>query len=225
MRRLGWFLVVLVLLAGLAYGADVVLRDAAEDRVAAEVDRVIPGVAHTPDVTIEGFPFLTQVVAGELDSVRLDSAAANVQGLRLQDVVVRLQGVTVESPYRARTAELTALVTPVAAKTALGLTDLDLTVRSGELLAGATVLGLPLDVALTTRVEGSEVVVDVEAFVLGGVRVEATDLPAEITAQVQDLRFAVNGLPANMRLTGVTVVDGGVEIAATGHDIELSAAG
>lgn len=225
MRRLVWTLVVLAVVAGGAYLADTLLRREAEDRVAAEVQQAIPGVEQAPEVTIEGFPFLTQVAAGELQSVRLTAPAATVEGLRLEDVVVRLHGVGTEAPYTARTAEMTALVTPDAAEAALGLADLDLEVRDGELLATASVLGLPLDVAMTATAAGHEIVVDVEAFLLGGFRVESTELPADLTAQLQGLRFAISGLPADMSLTGVTVVDDGLELAAAGSNLTLSAVG
>lgn len=225
MRRLVWTLVVLAVVAGGAYLADTLLRREAEDRVAAEVQQAIPGVEQAPEVTIEGFPFLTQVAAGELQSVRLTAPAATVEGLRLEDVVVRLHGVTTASPYTAETAEMTALVTPDAAEAALGLADLDLEVRDGELLATASVLGLPLDVAMSATAEGHEITVDVEAFLLGGFRVESTELPADLTAQLQGLRFGISGLPADMSLTGVTVVDDGLELSAAGSNLTLSAVG
>ena len=225
MRRLVWTLVVLAVVAGGAYLADSLLRREAEDRVAAEVQQAIPGVEEAPDVTIEGFPFLSQVAAGELESVRLTAAAATVEGLRLEDVVVRLHGVGTQSPYTARTAELTALVTPEAAEEALGLADLDLEVRDGELLATASVLGLPLEVAMTAVAEDHDIVVDVEAFLLGGFRVESTELPGDLTAQLQGLRFRISGLPADMGLTGVTIVDDGLQVSAAGTDLSFAAAG
>ena len=224
MRRLVSTLVVLAVVAGGAYLADTLLRAQAEGQIAAEVQQAIPGVEQPPDVTIEGFPFLMQVAAGELESVRLTAPTATVEGLRLEDVVVRLHGVGTQSPYTAATAELTALVTPEAAEDALGLADLDLEVRDGELIATASVLGLPLDVAMTATAADHDVVVDVEAFLLGGFRVESTELPREITEQLQGLRFAITGLPANMSLTGVTVVEDGLELEAAGHDLTFSAA-
>jgi len=225
MRRLVRTVVVLAVLAGGAYLADTLVRREAEDRVAAEVQQAIPGVEQPTHVAIEGFPFLTQVAAGELSSILLTAPAATVEGLRLEDVVVRLHGVGTEPPYPAETAELRALVTPDAAEAALGLADLDLGVRDGELIATASVLGLPLDVVLTARGEGHDVVVDVEAFLLGGFRVESSELPAGITGQLQDLRLAITGLPANVSLTGVTVVEDGLELEAVGTDLVLSSTG
>lgn len=225
MRRLVWTVVVLAVLAGGAYLADSLMRDRAEERVAAEVEQAIPGVEQPPEVTIEGFPFLTQVAAGELSSVRLAAPSATVDGLRLEDVVVRLHGVGTTSPYTAETAELTALVTPDAAEAVLGLAGLDLGVRDGQLIATTSVLGLPLDVAMSARAEGHEVIVDVEAFVLGGFRVDSSELPADLTAQLQGLRIAITGLPTTMELTGVTVVDDGLRLEAAGTDLALSAVG
>ncbi len=225
MRKLVGTLVVLALLAGASLVVDSVLRNQAERRIAAEVRDAIPGVTQTPDVTIEGFPFVTQVLDDRLGSVRLSAAEATVEGLRLEDVVVRVHGVTTQPPYVADTAEMTALARPDDVSAVLGLDGMELEVRDAELLATAEVLGMPLDVVLAGRPEGREVVVDVTAFELGGFRVDADDLPGEITSQVQGLRFVISGLPEGMVLTEVTVVDDGVRLAAEGRDLRISAAG
>jgi hypothetical protein len=223
-RKVVVTLVVLAALVGVAAVADAVLRRQAEERVAAEVQQAIPGVAEPPDVTIEGYPFVPQVLAGRLESVRLSAPEATVEGLRLEDVVVRVRGVAAQPPYVAETAEMTALARPADVAAVLGLEGMELAARDGELVARAEVLGLPLDALLAVRAEGRDVLIDVTAFELGGFRVESTDLPAAITGQLQDLRFAIPGLPAEMVLTGAEVTDDGVRLAAGGTNLDLGAA-
>lgn len=225
MRRALRVLVVLAVLGGAAFLADTLLRAEAEDRVAAEVGAAVPGVTQDPEVTIEGFPFVTQLASGALQEVRVTAPTATVEGLRLQDVDVRLGEVTTSAPYTASTARMTALVTPEAATDALGLADVELGVRGDELVATTSALGLPLDVAMDVRAEGHDVVVDVAAFVLAGVRVDSADLPDAVTGPLQGLRFTVTGLPEGMTLTEVAVVAGGIEVAASGEDLDLSATG
>lgn len=224
MRKLLGTLVVLAVLAGAAYLVDAVLRNQAEQRIASEVTEAIPGVTEPPAVTIEGFPFVTQLASDRLESVRLSAAEATVEGLRLEDVVVRVHGVTTQSPFVAETAELTALARPADVEAVLGLEGLSLDVRDGELVAGADVLGAPLDVLMSARPDGRDVVVDVTAFELGGFRVESAALPGAITEQLEGLRFAISGLPEGMALTEVTVVDDGVRLAAEGTNLRITAA-
>ena len=164
------------------------------------------------------------MLAGRLESVRLSAPEATVEGLRLEDVVVRVRGVAAQPPYVAETAEMTALARPADVAAVLGLEGMELAARDGELVARAEVLGLPLDALLAVRAEGRDVLVDVTAFELGGFRVESTDLPAAITGQLQDLRFAIPGLPAEMVLTGAEVTDDGVRLAAGGTNLDLGAA-
>ena len=221
MRRTGAGVVVLVVLVGAVLVVDLVLRDQAERRIATEVQQAIPGVAEPPSVAIEGFPFLTQVAASRLGSVRLSAPEATVEGLRLEDVVVRVHGVTTEPPYVAESAELTALARPDDVEAVLGLPDMDLGVDDGELVATADVLGIPVDIALGVRPAGREVVVDVVALEMGGFRVDSSELPAALAAQLEGLRFAISGLPEGMVLTDVVVVADGVRLSAAAEHLAI----
>lgn len=221
MRRLVWTVVVLALVGGGAVATDSVLRGQAEDRIATEVT-AIPGVQTSPEVTIGGFPFLTQLAGGSLDAVRVTAATATVDGLRLDDVAVDLSQVLTESPYTASRAVLTATTTPDAVEDVLAV-DLDLAVRDGLLVAGTTVAGLPLDVVLEARAAGREVVIDITGLVLAGVSVSAGDLPADVTAALQGLRFGLDGLPVGMTLTEVSVLGDALLLRAEGTDLDLAA--
>jgi len=221
MRALVGTVVALGLVVGGAVVVDGVARDQAEDRIAQELTG-LAGVEGQPDVTIGGVPFLTQLAGGRLTSVVVTTDAATVSGLRLEDVEVRFLEVSTSTPYIARRAELTALARPDALAAVLGVADLGLGVRQGELVATTTVLGLPLDVVLVPTADGRAVVVDVTGFVLGGVGVAAEDLPAGVADQLRGLRFDVDGLPAGMALTGVAVVPDGLELTAAGGDLVLT---
>lgn len=70
MRALRIFLILVIVLGGLFVIADRVAVNFAEDQAADRI-KSTEGLANTPDVSIEGFPFLTQVVGGELDDVKI----------------------------------------------------------------------------------------------------------------------------------------------------------
>jgi hypothetical protein len=220
MRGLIWTLVVLTLLLGGAAVADGLARSAAEERVAAEIAQTLPGVGGVPEVSIGGVPFLTQYAAGRLRTVRITADDATVEGLRMEDVAVVLDGVSTSKPYTAERGTLTALVRTQAIADVMSV-PLDLSIRDGELVASMSVFGLPLDVVLEARAAGTAVEVDVTGFVLAGAHVDSADLPAQITAQLQGLAFGVPGLPPGMELTDVTVAADGLVLTAAAEALVL----
>src|SRR5665647_1410449 len=111
MRAMIWIVVVLTVLLGGAVVADGVVRQQTEERIATEMAAGIPGVEQPPAVSIGGFPFLTQLMAGRLGSVHVTAPTATVEGLRLDDVVVELTGVATEAPFTAEHAVMTAITT------------------------------------------------------------------------------------------------------------------
>lgn len=220
MRRLVTIAVVLAVVAGGAAVADTVARTRAEGEIARSVT-AIPGVDGEPDVSIGGFPFLTQASDGVLGSVRLTADEAVLGGLRLSGVSVDLSDVRTDPPYTAARAVLTAHAAPDDVETVLD-GGLDLEIRRGELVATTTVLGLPLDAVLAPRAAGRDVEVDVTGFTLAGVGVSADQLPSDVADVLQGLRFTVDDLPPGMELTEVGVAGDAVVLRAAGTDLDLA---
>ncbi len=222
MRRWVWVLAGVVVLLGGAAVVDTVVRLTTENRIAAEVT-AIPGLSTRPDVTIGGFPFLTQLADGELDDVRLTAPSATVEGLLLEDVVVDLEGVRTEAPFTAVSATLTARTTPDAVERVLTVA-LDLELRGDRLVTTTDVLGLPLDIVLEPRAAGRDVAVEVAGLMMAGIGVDADQLPPDVAAMLTDLVVPLDGLPPGMVLTDVTVDDDGLHLRATGTGLDLTRA-
>ncbi|NTW39087.1 MAG: DUF2993 domain-containing protein [Cellulomonadaceae bacterium] len=212
-----------VVLVGGAVVADGIARDRAEQRIATTLQTEL-GLAQPPDVTIDGSPFLTQLVAGELSDVHLTSPAATVGGLDLADITVDLSGVSTSAPTTAHDARVDALMTVDAAQALLPADlALDLAIDGSDLVASTTLLGLPLDAALTPRADGRAIVVDVRQITVAGLAVTVDDLPSALAAQVTGLRIPLDGLPDGTGLTSVTVTDAGLRLTAAGQDVVLDA--
>ena len=121
MRALRIFLIVVVILAGLFVGADRLAVGFAQDKAADEL-RSNENLSEQPDVSINGFPFLTQVASGELDDVEIkikdyeastsgaagggSSAGAKGGGtILIQDLTARMKGVEFSDNYHSATAD------------------------------------------------------------------------------------------------------------------------
>ena len=91
----GWLiaLVVVVVIGALLVVADVVVRNIAEQRVAAQLEQNLPeGVEGDVDVSINGFSVIAQYLAGSMDHVELTAPALSVAGVPI-DVAVDLRDV------------------------------------------------------------------------------------------------------------------------------------
>ncbi|MGW1889831.1 LmeA family phospholipid-binding protein [Streptomyces sp. NPDC002004] len=172
MRALRILLIITVVLMGLFVAADRLAVGFAEDQAADKL-RSSEGLTSTPDVTINGFPFLTQVANGQLDDVEIgikdyeaSTGGANGTGgnaggserIRIDRLHARMRGVTFSGDYSSATAS-------EASGTAA--------VSYPELLKAAHVEPVRLTAGVTAQVVGlsdggnGKIKVAVEATVLG----------------------------------------------------------
>jgi len=219
--------VVLAVVAGGAVVADRTAAATTRDTVARELTTSFEAVHGRPDVTIGGFPFLTQLLAGKLSDITVHVDGLTFDGVAVTDVDVDAVGVTTAEPYRLDRAVLTATL-PVAALQQLiaaeSELDLKLSLDGDQLKAATKLLGLSLIATLVPRVAADGIRVDVEAVTVGGLAIATADLPSAISAQLTDVAVPISGLPAGVAVTGVAVRDGGVRITATGTGVVLPAA-
>ncbi|MBD8062122.1 LmeA family phospholipid-binding protein [Oceanitalea stevensii] len=226
MRRLAS--VVLVLLVVLAVAGTVVDRVAVartEDRLLAEAREELT-LAQDAEVEIDGFPFLTQVLAGRLSEVRGTASTLVLEDFELHDVRVALRGVAPEEPYPAETVEINAEIPAATLQVALaGAVDLPgdplrVDVANGLVQLGVEVAGLELAVVLEpVLVDGA---IGVE---LGEVSVGGGTVPRELVGVVEDLlgdvRVEIPGLPEGLVPTRLAVGRDAVELRLQGSDVEL----
>lgn len=83
------FVIVLVIVVGLLLAADYGAATAAEYQVAQQM-RVKFGLNEDPAVKINGFPFLTQAIAGEYSSIRVQATGVPAPKVKRVDVDVTL---------------------------------------------------------------------------------------------------------------------------------------
>jgi hypothetical protein len=223
-------LVVLLVLGGLLVAGDRVAVGFAEHRVGEQLAEK-GGLHGTPDVDIEGFPFLTQAIAGRYDDVHIALTAEQLGQPAGTDADVSLHGVHVplssvlsgsvqEVPVDRIDGTATLSYELLAAQ--LG-GDTKLEREAGGLRISRTVevLGqtFPVSAAGTVTLQGNELLVDVDQAEGAGV-----ELPGFVVDQVSkllDLRYEVPPLPFGLQLTSVEPGDEGVDVAVEATDAVL----
>lgn len=214
----------LVLLVGAAVVVDRVAVGRAEALAASELTATVEGVTGEPEVTIGGFPFLTQLRAGTLSDVRVHAAALTLDGVEVTDLEIDANGVSTTDPYTIDRAVLTGTLTAAALSELVATrsdVDLELQIVGDELTTTTALLGLDVTASLVPRVEDGQIRVDVATVALGGFEIEVAELPGALAGQLSDLAVPVDGLPAGLELSGIEVRDGDVRITATGLDVVL----
>lgn len=224
MRRL---VIALVVLAGLALGADRVGEEVAERQVASVV-RDRENLQATPDVEFGGFPFLTQLLARKLSEVRVSlPAAATPAGdgtLRVRNVVATFFSVETSRDFRSATAARMRgkAVIPYSSISTLGPFEASYAGRGdGVGLVKLAPEGLPADLAV-------EVGVRVESGVVSFVGADGTTsvpLPDDVRPALEGLlgeRYSLAGLPDGFGVTSLRVTRAGIVLVLSGRDVPLA---
>jgi hypothetical protein len=226
-------LAVVVLLLGLAVLGDRVAAGYAEDEVARQIaDRA--AVVGIPEVEIDGSPFVTQVVGGRYDDVRISLTAAELGRGEGTRVDVALHGVRVPL-----SGLLSGTVQELPVERIDGTASLSYELLAAELGAGThleregdgvritrtvELLGrqLPLTAAGQIALEGEDLVIDVDEA--SGAGVDLPDRLLDGAEDLLDLRYTVPALPFGLQLTGVSPGEDGVDVRVEATDAVLRAA-
>ncbi|WLW54009.1 DUF2993 domain-containing protein [Streptomyces sp. YU58] len=240
MRALRILLIVAVILGGLFVVADRVAVNFAEGEVADRL-KTQEGLASTPDVSIEGFPFLTQVAGGELDDVRVGmkdyeaDTGTGGQRIRIDDLQANMRGVAFSGDYSSATAnaasgtasityaellktaasEETELPLGITAKV-VGLSD----GGNGKIKVDVKVSALqqPVSVLSTVTVDGDTVRVHADSIPsFGGIQAAENEVRS-----ITDFEQKIEGLPGGIKLDTVRAAQNGVDITVKGSNVHLA---
>ncbi|MFI7383549.1 DUF2993 domain-containing protein [Streptomyces sp. NPDC049813] len=240
MRALRILLIFVVIVGGLFVIADRVAVNFAENKAADKL-RTSEGLTDTPDVSIEGFPFLTQVAAGSLDDVRIGikdyDAKSGGESIRIADLDAEMHGVKFDSSYSSATAEtatgtarisyaelLKAVKKQDAAQVAPGVTArIDgLSYGGGDKVKVAVTVNTPVGtlhptVLSSIKVTDGKVSARADSLPKAG----ALELAESRIRAVTDFQQAIDDLPAGIELDKVAPVTDGVEITVKGSNLDL----
>ncbi|HMC67850.1 MAG TPA: DUF2993 domain-containing protein, partial [Mycobacteriales bacterium] len=193
--------------------ADRVALAAAEHVVAGRI-QTDQGLSERPDVTIHGFPFLTQALGG-----RYDRVTVHVRGLRNRTV-----------PVAKLTVDLSGVHVPLSAVTSGHLSRVPVDRATAKVLLSYDDVNAYLGKHLTVsegdngevKVTGSVTVAgqSVSASASGKVDVRGNDLVVAV-GQGLDFTIPLGGLPFRIALVGAKATKAGIEVSATASGLVL----
>ncbi|MGV9502756.1 LmeA family phospholipid-binding protein [Streptomyces sp. NPDC003642] len=244
MRALRILLIFAVVLGGLFVIADRLAVNFAEDEAADRL-KTTENLATTPDVSIKGFPFLTQVVGGSLDDIEvgIDSyeaaAGDGARKIRIDDLRADMKGVEFSGDYSSATAATATGTATVAydellktaksepTQVAPGVTANVVGLSDGgngkiKVAVEATVLGtrLPEPVSVLSTVTVVDGTVRVKAD--GLPKFAGVDLAENRVRTITDFQQRIDGLPGGIELDKVQAAPDGVEITVKGSNVRLA---
>ncbi len=209
--------IVVVVLAILLVVADRVAAGIAENEVASQIKSA--GFPVKPKVTIDGFPFLTQLAARDFH--QMDIAASNVtEGpLDIASVNATMHGVHINSGFNGATVDQingTALITFAGLSRAGGIGD-GITLSdggNGDVKASID-LGFVSGTALAQVTKTGPHQIGVRVVSAGG-------LPLSVLGPLQDFSVNLPNLPAGMTIQSVSVTGQGLLVAIAGTHTTFS---
>ena len=250
MRALRILLIVVVILGGLFTIADRVAVHFAQSEAADRI-KTNEHLAETPSVSIDGFPFLTQVAGGELDEIHVGikdyevttgtagkSGAAGAGTIRIDDLHADMHGVDFSSDYSSATARTATGTATISYDELLKAAKPQPT----EVLPGFTaqVLGLSDGgngkIKVKVRIQGPTKALSQTTSLLSSVTVEGdtvkvhadslpktgVDLAEQRIRSITDFQQVIDKLPGGIRIDKVEAAEEGVHITAKGTDVNVT---
>jgi hypothetical protein len=226
MRKL---LIGVAVLAVLLVAADRISVAVAENQISDRLTSAY-GLPDKPGVSITGFPFLTQVAAGDYQQIDVSASQVPADGAMLHDLRVRLSGVhaTVGQVLSNGSSMVTADHAAGSAMVGFGTVN-------RRLPGGLRLHPEGKNLSVSGRLDYHGARIPVSATVAVGVsdsgikvspvRVDVPGLPGlPVSAYSSQLRIVVplSTLPLHLHLTSVHVTPDGLRIAASARHVQFA---
>ena len=219
-RRRRWPWITLLVIVLVLVGGDRAAKAYAEDQMASQVQSSL-ALSGKPHVTIQGFPFLTQVAARTFNTVDVNASneTAGPGGqLEIASLTATLHGMHIHGTNSATVDQFTAsaLVTFTALAHAGGIPQgIKLSSDGGnQIKATVDILGFSTDAtAKVTQVGDDKINVKITDF---------NGVPADVLGSLTDFTISIPKLPAGVKIQSISVTQQGLRITATGQNTTLS---
>jgi hypothetical protein len=212
----GVIVVAVVALLAVLLVADRAAMLYAENRIATQI--MNRGFATKPQVSIAGFPFLTQVAVRRLNKVAVGAAGRKLGPVEVERLDVTAYGVRLKASYRASTASRlsgTALIGFASLAGVAGLPGLMVSADGPDRVKVTADLGLVSGTA-TARVTRAD---------HGGIRIAviaAGGIPVAALGPLGDITLPLPALPLGMTIQDVSVTGQGVLLDLAAQDVSFT---
>lgn len=216
-RKVLILIIVLLVMAGLLFGLDRAAAAYTASRIATTLQK--EGFPVRPNVSVEGFPFLPQLISRQLQGVEVTAARFPV-GSVTASIDVHAQHITLDSGYQSGT---------IAQVTGAGLIPFASLAR---LPALAAVPGLQISsdgphmvkLSANLQVFAASAIARVTQTARNQISlrlVSSSGVPAALLAPLRDLALQIPALPLGLTVQSVRVSPHGVVIGVTGHNVKF----
>jgi hypothetical protein len=222
-RRRRWPIILLVIVVGLAGLFVIVDRVAvryADNQFATQIQK--QGFSSKPDVSIEGFPFLTQVAARNFDNVHITATDEKTGPVTIDNINATLKGIKLNSGFNSGTVSSvdgTGLITfgslAKAGSSAAGVANLKIAmINSHVAKITATVAGL-FTGSGKAEITQTGNKIHVRLISAGGI-------PTSLLGGLGSFTIPLPSLPMGMTLKSITLTAAGVLVHITGRNLPFS---
>jgi hypothetical protein len=217
-RRWPWITLIVIIL--ILVGADRAAAAYAEDRMASQFQSSLD-LSGKPSVTIQGFPFLTQLAARDFKTVNVSASneTAGTGGvLEIASLNGVVHGMHIKGTNSATIDQFnaSALVTFSALGKAGGVPQGITLSADGPNKVKADISIGPLSetaVAQVTQTGSNQINVKI---------IDAGGIPTELLGNLANFSVSLPKLPAGVKIQGVSVTQQGLQVTATGQNITVS---
>ncbi|MFD3495466.1 DUF2993 domain-containing protein [Streptomyces sp. NPDC058690] len=227
MRALRILLIMVVVLGGVFIAVDRAAVYFAESEAEGRV-QISGSTIGSTDISIKGFPFLTQVAGSSLDEVDIELTGietdAGGRRIRISEMNAELHDVTLADGFSSATAARATGTATVSYEDLTHAADDGVVVQYGgngkvKVTGAVEILGRTLERSVTSTVT----LVDGHT-----IRVHADKVPGEgipglegLVRRKTDFEREIGALPNGLKLQRIEPTKNGLEISVTGSDIPL----
>lgn len=219
------FLVFLIFLVIVLVIADRGMHYAAQSEIAKRIDQQYD-LASEPEVTINGFPFLTQAVSGEYSEIHIVTGAITVEEVQLERVNVTAHDVHAELSDLLTEPEVVSET--IDGKVMLPYSELQKRLPEGVVIENETgrpriggdlaVFGfsVPVSAGLDFEAEGDTITATPTDIDVGESQIDIGSEADRLTMSLQ-----VPRLPFDLQVTGIEALPNGIEVSAEASDVTM----
>jgi hypothetical protein len=219
-------LITVIVILVLLVVSDRVANAYAENQMASQFQSSL-ALSGKPHVTIQGFPFWTQLLAHDFNNVDItasneviNSASAGGGALEIQSLNATLHGLHFQG-FSSNTATVdqfnaTALITFTALGNVGGVPQgITLAPDGGNKVKATISIGPLSDTAVAQVTQSGPAQINVKVIDAGGI-------PSSALGNLADFNINIPKLPSGVSIQNVSVTQQGVSVTISGHDTTLS---